>query len=73
MMATGVARPRAQGQAITSTLMARSSEYARLPPANIHKTRTAAAIRIIAGTKIPETLSATRAIGAFVAAASLTI
>ena len=45
----------------------------RIGPARIHTRKVAAAMAITAGTKIPETLSAILAIGALVAAASLTI
>ena len=73
IMATGVASPRAQGQLITSTEMALASAYPKLCPARIHTRKVTAAMAITAGTKIPETLSAILAIGALVAAASLTI
>ena len=73
MIATGVASPSAQGQEMTRTLMARSRANAGVCPTSSQITITAVAIRITAGTKIPETLSAILAIGAFVDAALLTI
>ena len=73
MIATGVARPSAHGQEMTSTLIARSSAYATLCPIASQITQTIAAMMRTAGTKTPDTLSAILAIGAFVAAASLTI
>ena len=73
MMATGVARPSAQGQLMTSTEMARAMAKPKSFPAIIQPMRVSSAIPITAGTKIPATLSAMRARGALVAAASLTI
>ena len=73
MMATGVASPSAQGQLITSTEIALAREKPTLCPARSQIKNVAAAIPMTAGTKIPDTLSAIFAIGAFVAAASLTI
>jgi len=70
MMATGVARPRAHGQLITSTEIPRARANPNDAP---HKSQTIiviAAIVSTAGTKMPDTLSATFAIGALVAAAS---
>ena len=72
MMATGVARPKAQGQEITRTVMACSSAWDTAAPCSIQRAKTRTAMPITAGTKMPETLSAIRAIGAFVPAASLT-
>ena len=73
MIATGVARPRAQGQEMTRTVMARSSEKATFCPANSQQMKTSVAMAITAGTNTPDTRSAMRAIGALVAAASETI
>ena len=73
MMATGVASPSAQGQEITSTEMPRASAKLKFWPAISQPITTMTAMPITAGTKTPETLSAMRAMGALVAAASLTI
>ena len=73
MIATGVASPSAHGQLITSTEMPRASAYPTLCPAISQTMVVMTAIVITAGTNTPETLSAIFAIGAFVAAASLTI
>ena len=73
IMATGVASPSAHGQLITSTEIPLASAKPKLSPSKSHITIVTAAIVITAGTNTPETLSATFAIGAFVAAASLTI
>ena len=73
MIATGVASPSAQGQLITRTEIPLASANPTLSPANIHTTNVIAAITMTAGTKIPDTRSATFAMGALVAAASLTI
>ncbi len=73
IIATGVARPSAQGQLTTRTVIARFRAKEISSPAKIHAKNVKIEIKITAGTKIPETLSAILAIGAFVAAASLTI
>ena len=73
MIATGVARPRAQGQLMTSTEMPRASAYPKGRPISIQTTVVTSAMAMTTGTKTPETLSAILAIGALVAAASLTI
>ena len=73
MIATGVARPRAHGQLITSTEIPLASAKPKGWPARIHIIVVTTAMEITTGTKTPDTLSATFAIGAFVAAASLTI
>ena len=73
MIATGVARPNAQGQLITRTEIPLARAKPTLSPARIQPIIVIIAIVITAGTKIPDTLSAIFAIGAFVAAASLTI
>ena len=73
MMATGVARPSAQGQLITSTEMARPSAWPTSGSISIQTTKVMTAMEITAGTKMPLTRSATLAMGAFVAAASDTM
>ena len=73
MIATGVARPSAQGQLITSTEIPLASANPILCPATSHTRMVTTAMPITAGTKTPDTRSATLAIGALVAAASLTI
>ena len=72
IIATGVARPSAHGQLITRTEIPRASANPNPAPASSHTTAVTNAITITIGTNTPETLSATFAIGAFVAAASLT-
>ena len=71
-MATGVARPRAQGQEITSTatpaVRADSMDWVRIN----HTTAVTRAMPITTGTKTPATLSASLAIGALEAEASST-
>ena len=73
IMATGVASPSAQGQLITSTDIARASANPTPRPMSSHTTSVTRDIAITAGTKMPETLSATLAMGAFVADAPSTI
>ena len=73
IIATGVASPNAHGQLITRTEMARASAKPTVSPAISQITRVTTAIAITTGTKMPETLSAAFATGAFVADASLTI
>ena len=73
MIATGVASPRAHGQLITRTEIALASAYPNVCPTSIHIINVITAITITTGTNTPETVSAIFAIGAFVAAASLTI
>ena len=73
MMATGVARPSAQGQLITNTDIPLAKAKPIVWPVTSHAITVITAIMITAGTNTPETLSATFAMGAFVAAASLTI
>ena len=73
MIATGVASPRAQGQEMTSTEMPRASAKERFWPARSQLNVTSAAMAMTAGTNTPDTLSAMRAMGAFVAAASETM
>ena len=73
IIATGVASPSAQGQLITRTDIALASEKPTVFPTSIHTTKVIIAIVITTGTNTPDTLSAILAIGALVAAASLTI
>ena len=73
IIATGVASPRAQGQLITSTEIALERAKPMVWPAMSQTARVIRAIPITAGTKTPDTRSAILAIGALVAAASLTI
>ena len=73
MMATGVASPSAQGHEMTRTAMALSRAIETPTPLISHTIMTNSAIPMTVGTNIPETLSAIRAIGALVAAASLTM
>ena len=73
IMATGVARPSAQGQLITSTDMALAMAKLNCLPAMSQPISVMTAIPITAGTNTAETLSAILASGAFVAAASDTV
>ena len=73
MMATGVASPSAQGQLITRTEIPLARAKPKLSPTSIQMRIVAAAIINTAGTKMPETLSATLAMGALEAAASVTM
>ena len=73
MMATGVARPSAQGQLMTSTLMPRASAKLKVCPASSQPTAATSAMAMTTGTNTPLTLSAIWARGALVAAASCTI
>ena len=73
IIATGVARPNAHGQLITRTEIPLASANPTDSPAISHTIIVTTAMEITAGTNTPDTLSATLAIGAFVAAASLTI
>ena len=73
IMATGVARPSAHGQLITSTAIPLDNAKPMLCPAISHTIIVSTAIVITVGTNTPDTRSAIFAIGAFVAAASLTI
>ena len=72
IIATGVARPKAHGQEMTSTEMATPSEKESPAPRNIQMQKTINAITITVGTKTPATLSARRAIGALEEEASRT-
>ena len=73
IIATGVASPKAQGQEMTSTEMPRASAKPISFPASSQTAVVITARVITTGTKTPETLSATLAMGALVAAASDTI
>ena len=64
MIAVGVARPRAHGQAMISTATALRSAVATSPLPIIQPTKTAIAIAMTTGTKTPEILSARRCTGA---------
>ena len=72
MMATGVARPRAQGQEITSTATPEVSARSMEPVASIHTPAVTRAMTITTGTNTPATLSASLAMGALEEAASST-
>ena len=72
-MATGVARPSAQGQLMTRTEMPRARAKLKLWPKNSHTAVVITAMVMTVGTKTPATLSAILAMGALVAAASPTI
>ena len=73
MMATGVARPRAQGQEMTSTatpaVRARSTPW----PSSSHTAAVTRAMPMTTGTKTPATLSASLAMGALEEEASSTM
>ena len=73
MIATGVASPSAHGHEMTSTVIPRARASAREAPAISHPMTVIAAIPMTNGTKYPAMMSAFRAIGALVAAASDTI
>ena len=73
IIATGVANPNAHGQLITNTEIPRAKANPSVSPQSNHTKIVTTAIEITTGTNTPETLSAIFAIGAFVAAASLTI
>ena len=73
MMAVGVARPSAHGQAITSTLTKIVSAKAKSCVERYQSSTATKAIAITVGTKYREILSAIRAIGAFLPCASSTI
>ena len=72
MMATGVARPSAQGQEITRTDTAQFSANSKFCPAIIQAAPASSAIPITTGTNTPLILSASRAMGAFDVPASST-
>ena len=73
IIATGVASPSAHGQLITRTETALAVASPTGAPIIIQIAKVIIAIPITTGTNTPETLSAIFAIGAFVAAASLTV
>ncbi len=72
MTAVGVARPRAQGQLITSTETARVSAAEKPAPRKSQTKRVTRANAITTGTKTPAILSAMRSIGALELVASST-
>ena len=72
MIATGVASPSAQGQEMTSTAMALDRANSKSCPAVIHTTAVRMAMPMTTGTKMPLTLSASLAMGAFEFPASST-
>ena len=65
IIAVGVARPIAQGQAITSTDVKIFKENAKFSPSDNHIMPDIRAMHITIGTKTPATLSAVLEIGAF--------
>ena len=73
IIATGVARAKAHGHDITSTDIARCRLYPISPLTNSHTISVINAIVPTTGTNIPDTLSASFAIGAFVEFASVTV
>ncbi len=64
VIATGVASPSAQGQEITSTLIALEKANSKSAPQSSHTAKEITLTAITAGTKYALTLSARRAIGA---------
>ena len=60
IIAVGVARPSAQGQAITSTASAAENAFSAPAPASSHPPAVSAAITNTTGTKTPEMRSAIR-------------
>ena len=72
MTATGVANPNAHGQLMTNTVIARASDRSTLCPADSHAAKVRAAKTTTTGTKTAAALSAMRANGALLAAASET-
>ena len=72
MMAVGVARPRAQGQAITSTEVNTRSTKEKGCPATAQAMAASSAMPMTVGTKTPATLSAVLEMGAFLPWASST-
>ena len=70
VMATGVARPRAQGQEITSTAMAMDRQKRTpMPPTAAHRIAASSAMEMTTGTNTALILSARRLIGALPLAA----
>ena len=72
MIATGVAKPSAQGQLMTKTLIACFKDSSRFLVTLIHTMKTSKATKMTVGTNTPDTLSAVFAIGAFEEDASST-
>ena len=72
MIATGVAKPNAQGQLITRIDTATENANSTLAPTTSQTLPATREIKITAGTKIPATLSAVFAIGALLELASST-
>jgi len=72
IIATGVARPRAQGQEITRTQIAQERANSKVAPAMSHAMAVTREIPITVGTKIPAILSAVFAMGALLELASST-
>ena len=72
MIAVGVARPSAQGQAITSTATARITAVSMPASRYSHSPNVASPIRITSGTNTADTLSTSRCTGALPACASST-
>ena len=70
MMAAGVANPSAHGQAMTSTETALINASSKLPNIAQFPNNTTSAMPTTTGTKTPATLSAKRAMSAFVPCAS---
>ena len=71
MMATGVARPKAQGQEITSTAMAMERQKrTSMPPTKAHSRAAVREMAMTVGTKMPLMRSASREMGALEEAAS---
>ncbi len=73
MIAVGVARPSAQGHAITSTATALTIACSQSPPATSQPTTVSAAMPSTTGTKTALTRSTMRWIGAFAACADSTM
>ena len=71
-MATGVARPREQGQDITKTVIPAERANSNVAPLISHIIIVTRAIVITTGTNIPAILSAILAIGALLELASST-
>ena len=72
MMATGVAKPKAQGQEITRTQMAQDRANSKVAPLSSQTIAVSSAMPITMGTKTPAMRSANLAMGALVADASST-
>ena len=72
MMATGVAKPKAQGQEITSTEIACSKAISVMTPLHSQPINVPMESTIIAGTKMDDTLSAKRDTGALPTDAAIT-